>query len=476
MTVNPATLSLNSIVNVVVNVTPQAAPRSTFNQLLILGNSGRIPQSMRIMQVDQNFATEMIAQGFLTSDPEYIAASLYFGSVPAPTSGYIGMMDPTAIQSVIPHLGAIGNNYALGDIITVVQTGGSGAQFTVTGITSSPAGAVTGLTKINGSQGTGYTAGSNLSTTTTGSGSGLKVDITALGESCLDALQVLRQINIQWYVAVALTAVDADHEAIALWVQSCQPPSVYAYSTSEAAVLSGSLIGSPPTESIGAYLKALSYGRVVGQYSTLQAGQNPYVAYAICAILGYAMGQNTGLINSAYSLKFKGEVGIATEPLTLTQIANIEGANVNLYLSYGNFYNWFEQGVMANGTFFDQVINRDMLVNDIQLNLATLLNGTPKIPQTDPGQTQLIHAVNQAAQKAVDRGYLAPGVFNPLNGLPLLSLNPGEAMPLGYTAMSAPYSTQLSADRIARKAMPIYLVIHEAGAVHSVTVQVNVQI
>jgi hypothetical protein len=188
------------------------------------------------------------------------------------------------------------------------------------------------------------------------------------------------------------------------------------------------------------------------------------------------MGQNTGLINSAYSLKFKGEVGIATEPLTLTQIANIEGANVNLYLSYGNFYNWFEQGVMANGTFFDQVINRDMLVNDIQLNLATLLNGTPKIPQTDPGQTQLIHAVNQAAQKAVDRGYLAPGVFNPLNGLPLLSLNPGEAMPLGYTAMSAPYSTQLSADRIARKAMPIYLVIHEAGAVHSVTVQVNVQI
>ena len=117
-----------------------------------------------------------------------------------------------------------------------------------------------------------------------------------------------------------------------------------------------------------------------------------------------------------------------------------------------------------------------MLQNDIQLNIADLFNSTNKIPQTDPGETQLIHAVNQAAQKAADRGYVAPGTFNPTNGLPLLTLNPGDPIPKGFIALAAPYSTQASADRSARKAMPIYVVICEAGAVHSVVVQVNVQI
>ena len=549
---NPNTLSLESIVDIIVNATPAAAPRSTFNQCLILGTSPRLTQAQRMIQVDQNFAAEMAAApyAFQTTDPEYIAAGLYFGQSPAPSSGYIGLQDLTALQDVVIHTGNAGTNYVKGDIITVVQGSASGGKLLVGSVSSG--GVVVTLTKIVGQQGTGYAVtGATPATTTTNSvaGAGLEVDILTVGETALDALTCCRAANFEWYVCVALmarwngvnlpgaitagsgyttanglattggtgtgctvnitestgpittvtiadpgngytaadvlhvvqgtnttgsfvvTSVKQDHADIALWAQSATPPTVYAYSTADVGVLNGT------AGSVGLALQALKYSRTVGQYSTLQTGSvNANAALAICAILGYAMGQNTGLVNSAYTLKFKGEVGIDTEPLTLTSIAAIEGANVNLYLSYGNFYDWFEQGVMADGTFFDQVINRDMLVNDLQLNLADLLNGTPKIPQTDPGETQLIHAVNQAAQKAVDRGYLAPGTFSPLNGLPLLTLNPGDPIPAGFIALAAPYRTQATADRAARKAMPIYLVVCEAGAVHSVTVQVDVQV
>jgi len=100
--------------------------------------------------------------------------------------------------------------------------------------------------------------------------------------------------------------------------------------------------------------------------------------------MGYAMGQNTGLANSAYTLKFKQEIGVDTEDLDTSQITNIEGDNGNVYLSYSNYYTIFEPGVMANGQFFDEVINLDMLVNNIQLSVMDLLYANPKIRRPTP--------------------------------------------------------------------------------------------
>jgi hypothetical protein len=538
---NPNTLSLQRVADIIINVAPAAAPRATFNQILIVGKSGHIPQSMRIMQVDQNFAVEMTAQGFQTTDPEYIAMQVYFNQTPAPSSGFVGCQDPTALQVEIVDADNAGHGYAPGDIVGITQAGASGGQIAILTVLSGAlsmagyqqndvltlAGGTGGTIKVLTVDGSGniltfsiLTAGSgysistnnvttdspahgtgakfdisavlngvaatiqnyipgtgyivedeNATTAITGSGSGLKVNITGIGESPLQAITACRAANFEWYVGVVLTAIDADHKLIADWAESAQPSTVYAFTCSEADVLNG------VSSNIGLFLKNLGYKRTIWQYSTVQGTANPDAAYAIIGVLGYAMGQNSGTANSAFTLKFKSEVEIATEPLTLTQIANIEGAGGNLYLSYGNYYNWFEQGIMADGeTFFDQIINRDMLANNIQLNIADVLNGSPKIPQTDPGETTLIHAVNQAGAQAVTIGYLAAGTFNPVNGLSLLSLSPGDPIPAGYIAIAQPYSKQTNADRSARKAMPIYMVVCEAGAVHSLTVQVNVQI
>lgn len=373
----PDSLNLNRIVDVEVFISPAAAPRATFNQLLIIGTASVIPTAERLREYSS--VAEMLEDGFTILDPEYIAANIYFNQSPSPDVVWIGRQD----------------------------------------LASSPA------------------------------------------ESCLDAVQACRAANYEWYVVMVCGSAYADHLEIAEYIESATPSSVYAYTTNDADILLGSG-GSPPH--IFEALKDLSYSRTIGQYSSDSA-------YAIAAIMGYAMGQNSGLIDSAFTLKFKGEVGINTESLTLTQVGYIENENGNVYLNYGNYYNVFEQGVMADGSFFDERINLDMLVNNIQLSVMDVLYQDPKVPQTEAGVTRLIHACQVACQTSVDIGFLAPGQWTGRN---ILDLQVGDTLPLGYAVMSEAIADQSDADRQLRKAPPIYVCIKEAGAVHSVAIGVYV--
>jgi hypothetical protein len=261
--------------------------------------------------------------------------------------------------------------------------------------------------------------------------------------------------------------VTADHKAIAAWVETATPTSIYAFTTSDADVLTAN----PSPDDIFSFLQALNYKRTIGQYATTQTAVYPNNIYAIVAIMGYACGQNSGLANSSFTLKFKEEVGIATEPLTSSQVTIIEGKNGNLYLSYGNSYELFEQGKMVNGDFFDEVLNIDMLVNEIQLSVMDLLVANPKIPQTDEGNTQIMRTIGLACEESVNMGFLAPGTWNGPN---VLNLKTGDVLPKGYVIQSPPMSQQSAADRALRKASPIYVCVKEAGAVHSLVIGVYV--
>lgn len=276
-------------------------------------------------------------------------------------------------------------------------------------------------------------------------------------ETPLQAITACRAKNAEWYVGICLEATDEDHLLIAQWCESALPFSVYGYQSSDPVIITSA------SSDVMSTLKGLSYKRSIGQYSTQQN--------AIASIMGFAMGANNGLNNSAFTLMFKGEVGIAVEDITQTQADYIDGKNGNVYVNYGNYYNIFQKGKMANGYFFDEVLNLDMLYQDIQLNLMDILYSTNKVPQTDAGQLQLISAVNQACDAAVSRGFLAPGEWK---GPHILNLYYGDTLPNGYLVQSEPYSRQSVADRQARKSMPIYIAVKLAGAVHEIVIGVYV--
>ena len=127
------TLSLNPVVNMVVTTSPSAAPRRTFNNGLAIGHSGRLPSWTRLMLVDSGWSAEMLAAGYLSTDPEYLAMQQYFGQSPQPSQGWVGAQVPTALQTAVPHTGNAGSNYKVGDIAHVQE----GSAQTVTPANSS---------------------------------------------------------------------------------------------------------------------------------------------------------------------------------------------------------------------------------------------------------------------------------------------------------------------------------------------------
>ena len=371
------TLNLDSIVDVIVLVSPSSAPRAAFNELLILGSTAVIPTVERLREFTS--LADMLTGGFVITDAEYIAAVKYFSQSPAPQMVWIGRRDDTA---------------------------------------SPP-------------------------------------------EEIIDALIACRAAEASWYQCYSVEVVTNEIEAISEWAETAVPSTVFVYNSQDADIPTLN----PDSDDIATTLKDLNYKKTMGIYSTS--------VHIASGVIGIANGLNTGLANSAFTMFGKQIVGSATEDLTAGQRAIIEAKNCNLYLSYANYYSIFGPGVMANGYFYDQVLNRDMLVNDIQLSVMDLLTQNLKIPQTEAGMAMIHNTLVQACQLAVQRGYLGSGYYT---GIPFLNLNTNDPMLSGYIIQSLPLSEQSATDRVLRKATPFYITIKEAGAVHSVTIEVLVNV
>ena len=70
--------SLDNIVDVSVSVSNPTTIQSSFNLGCIIGPSTALASTRAKVYRASNFETQMVTDGFKTTDPEYIAASLYF--------------------------------------------------------------------------------------------------------------------------------------------------------------------------------------------------------------------------------------------------------------------------------------------------------------------------------------------------------------------------------------------------------------
>jgi hypothetical protein len=187
------------------------------------------------------------------------------------------------------------------------------------------------------------------------------------------------------------------------------------------------------------------------------------------ALLGYISGAMSDLAGSAYTLKFKQIIGELPSNLTSGQANLIEGNNGNVYVQRAKPQ--FEQGTNSDGSWFDEWLYIDKLVNDIQMGVYDVLYNAPKEPQTEGGQNDISSAIAQACDKQVLTGFLAPGKWRRKG---ILKLNRDDFVPAGYLIQWSPVDEQADADRAARKAQPFYVALVLAGAIHSVLVQLNV--
>jgi hypothetical protein len=109
------------------------------------------------------------------------------------------------INRIAPTLGvgysvnAAGADYNVNDVITVVQSGGSGGTFTVTGVTGGPPGPVATFTQTT--PGTGYAVANGLATTVApGIGAGFKLNILSLTDTPVMTFAQKTAVGHEWKV------------------------------------------------------------------------------------------------------------------------------------------------------------------------------------------------------------------------------------------------------------------------------------
>lgn len=281
-------------------------------------------------------------------------------------------------------------------------------------------------------------------------------------ETLLQAVNASLQYT-NWYgLAIADSAdlVEADVISVAAAIEASSLSRILAVTTDDVNVL---VAGN--TDNIGYKLKAAGYGRTFWQYSSSSK-------YAAISAFGRAFTVNFTGSNTTITLKFKTEPGVTYETLTTTQAAAIDSINGNVYVYYANDTAIIQQGVMANGDFFDERHGLDWLQNYVQTNLYNLLyTSATKIPQTDAGVTRLMTNVEASLDQAVNNGLIAPGVWN---GGPIGQIESGDTLTKGYYVYADAVANQAQSDREARKSPVIQAAIKLAGAIHYGDVQINV--
>jgi hypothetical protein len=527
-----STLPLLNIVDVTVQIQPNAVAPPAFNQALIVGNSSTIPSygvggRVVLFSGGSTILQQMLSYGFSSTSEEYLAAQSFLAASSNPFYLAIGRQDTTAIGGFT--IAVAGTGYAVGDLI--YPTGISNA---ILKVTAAPGGIPSALAFVQ--QGTGATVTTDIATTTNGSGTGLEIDVSSLGETALEAIEACRVVSPSWYLFHVIGSSDGDNIAMTEWAQTATPVCQNFFKTASSNVTTGA------SGNIFSTLKAGNYNRYQGVYSTVQtaattncattsgspnitltsatgvvAGQGilgtgiplgttllslvgtagvlsnnatatsssvslnfnaaPNNAYIACALMGLAMGLNTGFNNSYFTLTNKNLIGMTPEPISQLVYNTIAGNNGNVYGNFGGSFDSYATGITGSGQYFDNILGLDMLVADIQYAGANCLAAYNAVGQNDQGQSIILHAMNvNGCQPSVNRGFLSPGVWegNTIQFGSTIALQAGTSIPNGFLNVSPSYA-QLGAVPAKRASAPVYSAVIQTNAVQQVIIEVLVQ-
>lgn len=482
-------LSVSRIINVTVNLSPLGAQFANFNALVIVGDSNVIDVGERIRSYND---ISGVAADFSTTDPEYLAASLFFSQSPQPTQLYIGRWAQTAtsgllkggilttseqelslwtaittgsfeitIDATLETLSALDfssetNLNGVASVITTALSGGvctwDGEKFIITSSTTGTS------STVSYAESTGSGTDISAMLKFTSSTASPPVDGVA-AETALEAVTALDSLSTTWYgiMFASENIVDADHLAIAAYIQATTH--VYGVSTTSTTLLSSTV-----TDDIASELSDALYTRSFVQYSQIE--------YVTASFFGRAFTTNFSANNSVITLMFKQEPGVNPEDLTAAQADTLIAKRCNFFVNYNNGTAILQNGVMSGPAFFDEIHATDALANALEVNLwNALYTSATKIPQTDAGHQQLGTIAEATCEQYVSNGTLAPGTWT-TGGFG--DLDQGDFVSKGYYVYIAPVASQADADRAARKSVPIQVAAKLAGAIHSADVIVNV--
>jgi len=241
-----------------------------------------------------------------------------------------------------------------------------------------------------------------------------------------------------------------------------------AWAEGQSAAMMGIVTNSPmaydPTSisDVGALAFAAGYRRSFVVYHN-----NAYF-YPEVAILAELLSVDYAGVNTTITAKFKDLYGIPTVPMLTTELNALEAKRINTFTLVGNGARTFREGQEANISWFmDDLVNLDNLKKDLQTAIFNVFLVNKKVPYNVNGVTLLTNAMNGILSQYVTNGTLStrPITAQEANG--------GVLIAPAYSIAFADLATISVADRAARIGPPATVTANLAGAIHSVTINVN---
>lgn len=503
-------IPISQVAKVSVNVSPSAPAAANFGQGILIGQTAILPPEERVVEITE--PDDLVALGYPTTSPEYLAASVYFQQKNAPKllvgqifpSGSPGLLRGAAADQAIGDYTAKGAN--CGFDITV-----DGTLHQVTGIDLHLAASLAAVaTAVNGAVSAfatctynAATKGFTIASLTTGATSAVSFAAapTHSGSPAdISALLGLTSAAGASEVAVIQpeTTATASFDALALAAQQLGFPffglalctdvaalsdgsQTYLYTAQDWAEANGKLCffvvtGSVPTTynaaagtqpNAGARARALGYNNSVGIYS----GQSNL---AHVALMGQAFQIDFTQKDGLKTMMYMPLTGMAADPLTVTTAAQVASNGLNYFAQYG-VSNIVAPGVVVNGRWYDEVVGCAWMQNAETVALFTALLNTAaqgKMPQTDEGVNMLLPTIKQPLDAAVNVGLCAPGVWDS-GGVGTVKQD--DYLPKGYYVYAAPVTSLTAAQRTARQTPALVVLMVGAGALQGVNLTINFQ-
>ena len=492
-------LSINSLINVEVNLGTTSAQSQSLSNLLIVGTSDVIDVSTRI----RNYTSlAEVVVDFGTTAPEYLAAQVYFAQSPTPNQLSIGRWAKTASAGIligavvsptdqilstwtsitngsfnialnggsVTPVGPINFSTAtnLNGVATLIQNAlataslsatvlwnSSNQQFTIESSVTGTSSSVSFLTAPS----TGTDISAMLSLTATSSGAYTVNGIAA--ESAL-AAATLFDINYgqTYYGYFQIGTSDTDVVNIAEYIQGAANKHLYFVNTSE-----GGVLVSTDTSNVAYLLKQLKISRTVVQYSA-------YNVYAVLSFAAKLLSVDYTANQSVLTMMYKQEPTVTAESINQNQLAALTSFNCNVFVNYNNGAAIIQNGVVSSGDYVDIIAGTDWLSLFIQNTCFNLLyTSNTKIPQTDPGNGILKGGIVNCLDQSVTNGLVAPGIWDQAGfGV----LKQGQRLPTGYYVYQPSVDLQAQVDREARKSVTFQVAAKLAGAIQTVSVILNI--
>ena len=217
------------------------------------------------------------------------------------------------------------------------------------------------------------------------------------------------------------------------------------------------------TTNIGFYAHNKGYIKTSVMYHN-----NPQV-YPDVSYAALALSVNYALENSTLTMKFKQLTGIETVPLTETQLSSLKARRINTYVSMGNSSYVVREGVQsADSWFTDSHVNLSNYKEELQVEVFNVFMRNKKVKYTSAGQDLLVSAAAK-----INNRYIRNGTFADREEETTDNETGYTTLP-ACTITPAPIYGATTSERANRVAPPIAIVAYEAGAFHSVAIDVTV--